>query len=87
MHAMIAAWFRGDNRTASEIYFRLAPFFAALNQNGRINPIPILRAAIELASGIEIGPPRRPQAPATAEEVAVIRPLVEALRQPSLVSG
>jgi 4-hydroxy-tetrahydrodipicolinate synthase len=87
MHAMIAAWLGGDNRTASEIYFRLAPFFAALNQNGRINPIPILRAAIELASGIKIGPPRRPQAPATAEEVAVIRPLVEALRQPSLVSG
>jgi 4-hydroxy-tetrahydrodipicolinate synthase len=85
MHAMIAAWFGNDTRRASEIYFRLAPFFAALNQNGRINPIPILRAAIELASGIKVGPPRRPQMPATTEEVAVIRPLVEALRQPSFV--
>lgn len=80
MKAMIAAWFDGQNQKASEIYFKLAPFFAALNQNGRINPIPILRAAIESASGIRVGPPRRPQIRATAEEIAVIRPLVERLR-------
>lgn len=80
MKAMIAAWFDGHTRRASEIYFRMAPFFAALNQNGRVNPIPILRAAIEIASGIRIGPSRRPQARATAEEIAVIRPLIEELR-------
>lgn len=79
MHAMIDAWFANDNATASKIYLRLAPFFAALTQNGRINPIPILRAAIELGSGIKIGPPRRPLSQATPEEVAMIRPLVESL--------
>lgn len=79
MKEMIAAWFRGDNRRAVEIYFALAPFFAALNQNGRINPIPILRAAIEIGTGIQVGPPRRPLTPATEEEIAVIRPVVEQL--------
>jgi 4-hydroxy-tetrahydrodipicolinate synthase len=79
MKAMIAAWLGDDNSRATAIYFRLARFFRALNQNGRINPIPILRAAIELGSGIRIGPPRRPQMRATSEEIAVIRPILEGL--------
>ena len=81
MKAMIACYFRGDNRMASKIYFRLAPFFASLNQNGRINPIPILRGAIERVSGIRIGPPRRPQMPATAEELAVTGAILDGLQQ------
>ena len=80
MKAMIEAWCEGRNQRASEIYFTLAPFFAALGQNGRVNPIPILRAAVEMVTKIQIGPPRRPQARATDEEIAVIRPLVEQLR-------
>ena len=69
MKCMIEAYFAGDNAEASRIYFLLAPFFASLNQNGRINPIPILRAAIEKVSGIKIGPPRSPQVAATAAEL------------------
>lgn len=84
MKAMIAAYYDGDNAKAAEIYFRLAPFFAALNQNGRINPIPILRAAIETATGISIGPPRRPQARATEDELQVIRPILEGLLEGNL---
>jgi 4-hydroxy-tetrahydrodipicolinate synthase len=79
VRAMIDAYFAGDNAGASAIYLRMAPFFAALNQNGRVNPIPILRAAIELGTGIRIGPPRRPLSPATAGEIAAIRPIVEDL--------
>jgi len=81
MKAMIAAYYAGDNARASRIYFRLAPFFASLNQNGRINPIPILRAAIELVSGIRIGPPRRPQMPATREEIEVTGAIVRRLAE------
>lgn len=69
MKEMIQAYYAGDNVEASRIYFRLAPFFASLNQNGRINPIPILRGAIERISGINIGPPRSPQVRATATEL------------------
>ena len=79
MKSMIEAYCQGDNAEASRIYFRLAPFFASLNQNGRINPIPILRSAIERVSGIEIGPPRSPQVAATAEEMAVTGAIVDGL--------
>ncbi len=81
MKAMIAAYYRGDNTAAGEIYFRLAPFFASLNQNGRVNPIPILRAAIERVSGIPIGGPRNPQTPATPEEIAVTGAILDGLRE------
>ena len=86
MKGMIEAYYAGDNRKASQIYFRLAPFFASLNQNGRINPIPILRGAIEMGSGIRIGAPRRPQAPATAAELAVVRPILEGLKEGKLAA-
>jgi 4-hydroxy-tetrahydrodipicolinate synthase len=81
MKAMIACYYRGDNPMASKIYFRLAPFFASLNQNGRINPIPILRGAIERVSGIPIGPPRQPQTPATAAELAVTGAILDGLER------
>lgn len=58
---------------------RLAPLFAALNQNGRINPIPILRGAIEMVSGIPIGPPRSPQVAASEDELSVIRMVLDKL--------
>lgn len=84
MKAMIEAYYAGANERASAIYFKLAPFFASLNQNGRINPIPILRGAIEMVSGVKIGPPRSPQTPATAEELAVTRAILEGLNDAAL---
>lgn len=81
MKSMINAYFEGDNARAAQIYFKLAPFFASLNQNGRINPIPILRAAIERVSGIAIGPPRSPQVAATPEEMAVTGPIIDGLTE------
>jgi 4-hydroxy-tetrahydrodipicolinate synthase len=81
MKAMISAYYAGDNSEAARIYFQLAPFFASLNQNGRINPIPILRGAIAAASGIPIGPPRSPQVPATAAELKVANSILETLIQ------
>ena len=81
MKAMIDAYYKGDNVKAAQIYFQMAPFFKALNQNGRVNPIPILRGAIEKVSGIQIGPPRGPQVPATAEEMAVAGAILDGLRK------
>jgi 4-hydroxy-tetrahydrodipicolinate synthase len=81
MKAMIDAYYKGDNVEASRIYFKMAPFFASLNQNGRLNPVPILRAAIEKSSGIKIGPPRGPQVPATADEMAVTGAILDGIRK------
>lgn len=80
MKAMIEAYYNNDNVKASEIYFKLAPFCASLCQNGRINPIPILRGAIEMVSGIRIGPPRSPLVAATAEEMAVTAATLNRMR-------
>lgn len=80
MKAMIDAYYQGDNAKASEIYFKMAPFCASLCQNGRINPIPILRGAIEMVSGIKIGPPRSPLVAATAEEMAAMGAVLDRLR-------
>jgi len=84
MKAMIDAYFQGDNAKASRIYFRMAPLFTALTQNGRVNPIPILRGAIAIKSGIPIGPPRSPQMPATPQELDVVRPILETLADDQL---
>jgi 4-hydroxy-tetrahydrodipicolinate synthase len=81
MKEMIHAYYAGDNAAASRIYFQMAPFFASLNQNGRINPVPILRAAIEEVSGIRIGRPRSPQAPATAAELQYTMSVLDGLVQ------
>jgi len=59
------------------MYFRLAPFFASLNQNGRINPVPILWGAIERVSSIKIGPPRNPQVRTSAAELDYTRSILE----------
>ncbi len=81
MKAMIDAYFKGDNAGASRIYFKMAPFFASLNQNGRVNPVPILRGAIEKVSGIKIGPPRGPQVAATADEMSVTGAILDGIRR------
>lgn len=87
MKAMMNAWFSGENQKATGIYYRLAPLFRALNQNDRINPIPILRAAVELHSGISIGPPRAPQVRATSEEIAVLHPILAGLTNVGVAVG
>jgi len=79
MKSMIAAYYQGAPEKASAIYFKMAPFFASLNQNGRINPIPILRGAIAKVSGIRIGAPRSPQVPATAAETDVTSAILDGL--------
>jgi 4-hydroxy-tetrahydrodipicolinate synthase len=79
MKSMISAYYRGDPQKASAVYFKMAPFFASLNQNGRVNPIPILRGAIAKVSGIRIGAPRSPQVPATAAETDVTSAILDGL--------
>ena len=69
MKAMIRAYLQGDNATAQALHLQMYALFRAFNQSGRINPIPLLRAAIGL-TWREVGPPRPPLTPATAEERA-----------------
>jgi 4-hydroxy-tetrahydrodipicolinate synthase len=71
MRMMLNYFISGRNEDALKIHNELDPFFRALAPNGRINPIPVLKAALEIA-GHPVGPPRLPLSEATTEERAHI---------------
>ena len=62
---------KGEIDKARELFISIYRFSKSLGQNGRILPNPILRPAIELVTGIKLGPARSPIAPATDEEMEV----------------
>jgi 4-hydroxy-tetrahydrodipicolinate synthase len=72
MREMIDLFLAGKNKEALEIHMGLDPLFKDFCQNGRTNGIPIWKAAMNLC-GLNVGPPRLPLAPATAEETEIIR--------------
>jgi 4-hydroxy-tetrahydrodipicolinate synthase len=53
-------------------YRRFIPFLKSLHQSGRANPVPLLKASLEII-GLPVGPPRLPFYPATEEERKVLR--------------
>ena len=67
---IFAAFAAGDNERAKELFVPIYRFCKSTGQNGRILPNSILRPAIELVTGIKLGPARLPLAPATKEEMA-----------------
>jgi len=71
MRNMINLFLSGQNEKAREIHFELDPFFKSLAPNDRINPIPVLKAALEIA-GFPVGPPRLPLFEATIAERKMI---------------
>jgi len=64
---MINFFKQGKNESALKIHRELDPFFRALTPNGRFNPVPILKAALNLV-GHHVGNPRLPLSEATHEE-------------------
>ena len=59
------------------MYFRLAPFFASLNQEGENQSRSDFVGAIESVSSIKIGPPRNPQVSTSAAELDYTRSILE----------
>ena len=62
---------KGENDKALELFVPIYRVCKSTGQNGRILPNSILRPAIEAVTGIKLGAPRLPLAPATEEEMAV----------------
>ncbi len=77
MRALVDAIVAGDLDTARALHRKTFPLFEAFYQNGRINPIPILRAGIGLA-GMPVGDARGPLDTATKPEVAALRAVMKA---------
>lgn len=72
MRKMINLFMEGKNAEAREIHMALDPLFKGLCPNGRVNPMPVLRAALEIA-GLPVGPGRLPLDEATPEEKESIK--------------
>lgn len=68
----------GKNEEAKRLFVPIYRFCKTTGQNGRILPNSIMRPAIELVTGIRVGPARSPLAPATEEEMKVT---VDVLRE------
>ena len=73
---LIDAVLCGDIARAQKLHRKTFPFFEALYQNGRINPIPILKDAVRLA-GFDLGKPRGPLRAATPAEIRVLRKVMK----------
>ncbi|WHH58018.1 4-hydroxy-tetrahydrodipicolinate synthase [Petroclostridium sp. X23] len=69
---IIAAFNKGDNETAKDLFIELYRFCKSCGQNGRILPNSIMRPAIELVTDIKVGPARSPLAPITEDEKKVL---------------
>ena len=83
IRAIMDAFAAGDNARARELFIPLYRFCKSCGQNGRILPNSIMRPAIELVTGIPVGPARSPLAPITEAEKAV---LTDVLRQAGKLS-
>lgn len=68
IRAIFECYERGDLGTARELYLDLYRFCKICGQNGRLLPNSIMRPAIELVTGIPVGPARSPLAPITDDE-------------------
>ena len=64
---MINLFLDGKVAEARDIHMAIDPLFKAFCPNGRVNPMPVLRAAVEL-TGLPIGSGRLPLDEATPEE-------------------
>ncbi len=68
---------KGENQQAKELFVKLYRFCKTFGQGGRILPNPVIRPAIELVTGIKIGPARSPLTPMSDAEKTV---MLEALK-------
>lgn len=68
IRTILKAFAEGDHEKAKDLFVPLYRFCKACGQNGRILPNSIMRPAIEMVTGIPIGPCRGPLSPITADE-------------------
>ncbi|MBC7327039.1 4-hydroxy-tetrahydrodipicolinate synthase [bacterium] len=69
---MINSFLSGDVKKATDLHHKIYPFIRSLTQNDRKNPIPLLKFAFSVSSGIDAGLPRPPLLPPSEDEKAVI---------------
>jgi 4-hydroxy-tetrahydrodipicolinate synthase len=78
---MIRRFKAGAVRDATALHRRLFPFYQALVPAGRTNPVPMIREALRLATGLDVGPPRPPLRPPAAADVEPLRVALASLER------
>jgi len=76
MKKMIELFLKGEIEAAKKIHYQLYPLFTAFSMNGRIHPVPLLKAALKIV-GFDPGLPRPPLVPATADEVKQLKKVLK----------
>lgn len=69
---VFALFGEGKNKEAIETFMPVYKFCRCFGKSGRLLPNPMLRKAIEMVTGLHIGPPRLPLAPVRPAEVEMM---------------
>ena len=77
IRAIFQAFEVGETARARALFEPIYRFCKSLGQNGRILPNSIMRPAVERVTGIRLGPPRLPLAPATDQELMATFQILE----------
>ncbi|AZR74477.1 4-hydroxy-tetrahydrodipicolinate synthase [Anoxybacter fermentans] len=78
MRKMIEAFLEGKVQQAAEMQQKFLPLFRVLGQNGRTNPVSLLKEAMKMV-GYNAGIPRLPLTPGTEEEKEEIKKVMKKL--------
>ena len=76
---MINMFLNGKVEEAAKIQQKYLPLFRIMGQNGRTNPVSLIKEAMKML-GYNAGIPRLPLTPGTEEEIAEVRKVMEKLQ-------
>lgn len=84
MKQMVDAFFESNVQLAQDLSRKMYELFRAFGQNGRVNPIPLIRDALSM-TWRNVGPPRLPLLKATEQEKAELARILVDLGVASVV--
>jgi len=78
LRKMIEMFNQGNIQEAAKMQQKYLPLFRIMGQNGRTNPVSLIKEAMKMV-GYNAGIPRLPLSPGTEEEIAEVRRVMERL--------
>lgn len=78
LRKMIETFNKGNIQEAAKMQQKYLPLFRIMGQNGRTNPVSLIKEAMKMV-GYNAGIPRLPLSPGTEEEIAEVRKVMEKL--------
>jgi len=79
LRKMIEIFNQGNIQEAAKMQQKYLPLFRIMGQNGRTNPVSLIKEAMKMV-GYNAGIPRLPLSPGTEEEIVEVRKVMEKLK-------